>query len=93
MLSKFVIHQMMVKNANYIADIANRSLSYNEQECVAFEATKEALPSKEAQVEAASLSDEEMVFVIKRFKNAQKGCNDFSNKGKSRASVPASSVV
>jgi hypothetical protein len=92
-LSKFVIHQMMVKNAKYITDIANRSLSYNEHECVAFKATKKALPNKVAQVEAASLNDEEMVFVIKRFKNTLKERNDFSNKGKSRGSVSASSVV
>jgi hypothetical protein len=54
---------------------------------------KEALLEKVAQVEAADLNEEQMKLVIKRFKTTLKGRNDFSNKRKSRGSMPASSVV
>jgi hypothetical protein len=54
---------------------------------------KEALTKKVAQIEAASLNEEEMALVIKRFKTALKGRKDFSNKGKSRGSTLDSSVV
>jgi hypothetical protein len=85
-LGKFVSHQMMVKNAKYIDNVVNGSLPSNEPQSVTFKATndKEVLPSKVAQVEAASLNDEKMALVTKRFKNTLKGLKDFSNKSKSR---------
>jgi hypothetical protein len=48
---------------------------------------KEALTKKVVQIEAASLNEEEMALVIKRFKTALKGRKDFSNKGNSRGST------
>lgn len=35
-----------------------------------------------AQVEASGLKDQEIAFVIKRFKTALKGCTDYTNKNK-----------
>jgi hypothetical protein len=48
-----------------------------EPQPVALKATssKEALPSKIAQVEAADLNEDEMVLIIKRFKTALKKRN------------------
>jgi hypothetical protein len=94
-LGKFVSHQMMVKNAKYIDNVVNGSLPSNEPQSVTFKATndKEVLPSKVAQVEAASLNDEKMALVTKRFKNTLKGLKDFSHKSKSRGSMPTSRAV
>jgi hypothetical protein len=77
---KFVSECMMVKEAWYVNDIANRPLPQYEPERV-------ALPNKVAQVEAADLNEEEMVFVIKRFKTALKGHKDYANKNKSRGNL------
>jgi hypothetical protein len=41
------------------------------------------LPNKVVQVEAASLNEEEMALVIKRFKTTLKGGKDYPNKNKS----------
>ena len=46
--------------------------------------SKEALPSKVAQVEAAGLNDEEMALIIKRFKTALKGRKEHPNKSKTK---------
>jgi hypothetical protein len=54
---------MMDKEARYINAVSNGSLPhYNEPQHVALKATnnKEALPDKVAQVEAASLNEEEI---------------------------------
>jgi hypothetical protein len=85
-LGTFVSHQLMVKNAKYIDDVANRSLHTNELEAIAFEATnnKEALPRKVAQVEVDDLNEDDTMLVIKCFKNTLKVCKDFYNKVKSR---------
>jgi hypothetical protein len=40
-LGKFVSHQMMVKKAKYIDDIANGSLPSTEQQAIAFKATND----------------------------------------------------
>jgi hypothetical protein len=77
---KFVSERMMVKEAWYVNDIANRPLPQYEPQRV-------ALPKKVAQVEAADLNEEEMVFVIKRFKTALKGSKDYANKNKSRGNL------
>jgi hypothetical protein len=80
-LGKFVSHQMMVKDAKYINDVANGNLPSIESQAVAFKATnnKATLPSKAAQGEAVDLNDEEIAFVIKRFKTVLKGCKDYNN--------------
>jgi hypothetical protein len=85
-LGKFVSGRMMAKKARYVDDIANGPLPHYEPQPVALKATasKEALPDKVAQIEAASLNEEEMALVIKRFKTALKGRKDYPNKSKSR---------
>jgi hypothetical protein len=85
-LGKFVSRRMMVKGARYVDDALNRPLPLHEPQPVALKATssKEALPSKVAQVEAAGLNEDEMALIIKRFKIALKGCKEYPNKNKSR---------
>jgi hypothetical protein len=94
-LGKFVSGRMMVKEVRYVDDIANGPLSLYEPQLVALKATssKEALPNKVAQVEAARLNKEKMALVIKRFKTALKGHKEYPNKNKSRESAPASNAV
>ena len=85
-LRKFVSGHMMVKEARYVNDAANGSLPLYEPQPVALKTTssKEALPSKVAQVEAVGLNEDEMTFIIKRFKTALKGRKEYPNKNKSR---------
>jgi hypothetical protein len=85
-LGKFVSGRMMVKEARYVDDIANGPLPIYEPQPIALKATtsKEALPNKVAQVEAARLNEDEMTFVIKRFKTALKGRKEYPNKNKSK---------
>jgi hypothetical protein len=73
-LGKFVSGRMMVKEARYVDDAFNGPLAVYEPQLVALKATssREALPSKVAQVEAAGLNEDEMVLIIKRFKTALK---------------------
>jgi hypothetical protein len=69
---------MMVKEARYVDDALNDSLPIYEPQLIALKATssREALPSKVAQVEAAGLNEDEMALIIKRFK-------EYPNKNKS----------
>jgi hypothetical protein len=69
-----------------VDDIANGPLPLYESQPVALKATnsKEALPNKVAQVEAAELNEDEMALVIKHFKTALKGRNEYPNKNKSK---------
>jgi hypothetical protein len=85
-LGKFVSGCMMVKEARYVDDALNRPLPLYEPQLVALKATssKEALPSKVAQVEAVGLNEDEMALIIKRFKTALKGRKEYPNKNKSR---------
>jgi hypothetical protein len=85
-LEKFESSCMMVKEVMYVDDAANRPLPLYEPQPVALKATssKEALPSKVAQLEAARLNEDEMKLIIKRFKTALKGRKEYSNKNKSR---------
>jgi hypothetical protein len=85
-LGKFVRGRMMVKEARYVDDIANGPLLIYESQPVALKATtsKEGLPNKVAQVEAAGLNEDEMMLVIKRFKTALKGRKEYPNKNKSK---------
>jgi hypothetical protein len=85
-LRKFVSGCMMVKEARYVDDALNGPLPIYEPQPVALKATssKEALPSKVAQVEAAGLNEDEMALIIKRFKTALKGRKEYPNKNKTR---------
>ena len=67
-------------------DALNGPLPVYEPQPVAPKATssKEALPSKVAQVEAARLNEDEMALIIKRFKTALKGRREYPNKNKTR---------
>jgi hypothetical protein len=77
---------MMVKEARYMDDALNGPLPVYEPRPVALKATssREALPSKVAQVEADGLNEDEMALIIKRFKTALKGRKEYPNKNKSR---------
>jgi hypothetical protein len=77
---------MMVKEARYVDDVANKPLPLYEPQPVALKATnsKEVLPHKVAQVEASGLNKDEMALVIKRFRTALKGRKEYPNKNKSK---------
>ncbi len=77
---------MMVKEARYVDDALNGPLPVYEPQPVALKATssREALPSKVAQVEAAGLNEDEMALIIKCFKTALKGRKEYPNKNKTR---------
>jgi hypothetical protein len=85
-LGKFVSGRMMVKEARYVDDALNGPMLVYEPQPVALKATssREVLPSKVAQVEAAGLNEDEMALFIKRFKIALKGRNDYLNKSKAK---------
>jgi hypothetical protein len=85
-LGKFVSGRMMVKEARYVDDALNGPLPVHEPQPVALKATssREALPSKVAQVKAARLNEDEMALIIKRFKTALKGRKEYPNKNKAK---------
>jgi hypothetical protein len=85
-LGKFMSGRMMVKEARYVDDALNGPLLIYEPQPVALKATssKEALPSKVAQVEAVGLSEDEMALIIKRFKTALKGHKEYPSKNKTK---------
>jgi hypothetical protein len=85
-LGKFVSGRMMVKEARYVDNALNGPLPLHEPQPVALKATssKEALPSKVAQVEATGLNEDEMALITKRFKTALKGRKKYPKKNKSR---------
>jgi hypothetical protein len=85
-LGKFVSGLMLVKEARYVDDAANRPLPLYKSRRVALKAisSKEAVPSKVAHVEATGLNENEMVLIIKRFKTALKGRKEYPNKNKSK---------
>jgi hypothetical protein len=94
-LRKFVSGRMMVKEARYVDDALNDLLSVYEPQPVALKATssKEALPSKVAQVEAAGLNEDEMALIIKRFKTHLKDARSTPTRIKQGESAPASNAV
>jgi hypothetical protein len=94
-LGKFIRGRMMVKEARYVDDALNSPLPIYELQPVALKATssREALPSKVAQVEAVGLNEDEMALIIKRFKTTLKGHKEYPNKNKSRGNAPASNAV
>jgi hypothetical protein len=85
-LGKFVSGRMMIKEARYVDEALNGPMPIYEPQKVALKATssREALPSKVAQVEAAGLNEDEMALIIKRFKTALKVRKEYSNKNKAK---------
>jgi hypothetical protein len=85
-LGKFVSRRIMVKEARYVDDALNDPLPVYEPQPVALKATssREALPSKVAQVEAIGLNEDEMALIIKRFKTALKGRKEYPSKNKTK---------
>jgi hypothetical protein len=85
-LGKFVSGRMMVKEARYVDDALNGPLPIYVPQPIALKATssKETLPSKVAQVEAAGLNQDEMSLIIKRFKTTLKGRKEYPNRNKTR---------
>jgi hypothetical protein len=75
---------MMIKEARYVDEALNGPI--HEPQAIALKATnsKEALPSKVAQVEAAGLNEEEMALIIKRFKMALKGHKEYPKRSKTK---------
>ena len=74
-LKKFVSGRMMVKEARYVDDALNGPMPIYEPQPVALKATsssRETLPSKVAQVEAAGLNEDEMALIIKAFQDRAK---------------------
>jgi hypothetical protein len=85
-LGKFVSGRMMIMEARYVDEALNDPMPIHEPQTVALKATssREGLPSKVAQVEAAGLNEDEMALIIKRFKTALKGRKEHPNKSKTR---------
>jgi hypothetical protein len=94
-LGKFVSGRMMVKEARYVDDALNGPLPVYEPQPIALKATssREALPSKVAQVEVAGLNEDEMALIIKRFKTALKGRKEYPNNNKTKGKPLASNAV
>jgi hypothetical protein len=76
----------MVKEARYVDDALNGPLPVYEPQPVALKATssRETLPRKVAQVEAASLNEDEMALIIKHFKTALKGRKEYPQQKQSK---------
>jgi hypothetical protein len=85
-LGKFVSGRMMIKEARYVDEALNGPMPIHEPQTVALKATssREMLPSKVAQVEAARLNENEMALIIKRFKTTLKGRKEHPNKSKTK---------
>jgi hypothetical protein len=85
-LRKFVSGWMMIKEARYMDEALNGPMPIYEPQTVALKATssRETLPSKVVQVEAAGLNENEMALIIKRFKTALKGRKEHPNKNKAK---------
>jgi hypothetical protein len=85
-LGKFVSGRMMIKEARYVDEALNGPMPIHEPQTVALKATssRETLPSKVAQVEAAGLNENEMALIIKRFKTTLKGHKEHPNKSKAK---------
>jgi hypothetical protein len=85
-LGKFISGRMMIKEARYVDEALNGPMPIHEPQTVALKATssRETLPSKVAQVEAAGLNENEMALIIKRFKTTLKGRKEHPNKSKTK---------
>jgi hypothetical protein len=69
-----------------VDDALNGPLPVYEPQPIALKAigSREPLPSKVAQVEAAGLNEDEMALIIKRFKTALKAHKEYPNKNKAK---------
>jgi hypothetical protein len=85
-LRKFVSGHMMIKEARYVDEALNGPMPIYEPQPVTLKATssRETLPSKVAQVEAARLNEDEMALIIKCFKTALKGRKEHPNKSRAK---------
>jgi hypothetical protein len=85
-LGKFVSGRMMIKEARYVDDALNGPMPIHEPQTVALKATssREALPSKVAQIEATELNEDEIALIIKCFKTALRGRKEYPNKNKAK---------
>jgi hypothetical protein len=85
-LGKFVSGRMMIKEARYVDEALNGPMPIHEPQTIALKATssKEALPSKVAQIEAAGLNEDEMALIFKRFKTTLRGHKEYPNKNKAK---------
>jgi hypothetical protein len=83
-LGKFISGRMMIKEARYVDEALNGPI--HEPQVIALKATssREALPSRVAQIEAAGLNEDEMAIIIKRFKTALKGRKEHPHKSKTK---------
>jgi hypothetical protein len=83
-LGKFVSGRMMIKEAKYVDEALNGPI--HEPQAITLKATgsREALPSKVAQIKAAGLNEEEMALIIKRFKTALKGRKEHPKRSKTK---------
>jgi hypothetical protein len=83
--------RMMVKEARYVDDALNDPLPVYEPQSIALKATssREALPNKVAQVEAAGLNEDEMTLITKRFKTVLKERKEYPTRIKQGESAPA----
>jgi hypothetical protein len=90
-LGKFVSGRMMVKEARYVDDALNDPLPVYVPQSIALKATssREALPNKVAQVEAAGLNEDEMTLITKRFKTVLKERKEYPTRIKQGESAPA----
>jgi hypothetical protein len=86
---------MMIKEARYVDEALNGPMTIHEPRTVVLKATssRETLPSKVAQVEAAGLNENEMALIIKRFRRRSKVARSIPTRARRRESTPASSVV
>jgi hypothetical protein len=94
-LGNFVSGRMMVKEARYVDDALNGPLSVYEPQPVALKETssREALPSKVAQVEAAGLNEDEMALISSASRPHLKDARSTPTRTKQGESAPASNAV
>jgi hypothetical protein len=77
---KMTPEKILRKFARYVDEALNGPMPIHEPQTVALKATS----SREAQVEAAGLNENEMALIIKRFKTALKGRKEHPNKSKTK---------
>jgi hypothetical protein len=94
-LGKFVSGRMMVKEARYVDDALNGPLPVYEPQPVALKATssREALPSKVAQVEPAGLNEDEMHSSSNVSRPHSRDAKSTPTRIKQGESAPASNAV
>jgi hypothetical protein len=94
-LGKFVSGRMMIKEARYVDEALNGPMPIHEPQTVALKATssRETLPSKVAQVEAAGLNENEWPSSSSASRRRSKVARSIPTRARRRESAPTSSVV